>query len=159
MKDFTIYKMMKFVSMVEGLYYPYRAMYGMCLVCRGGQTGYATFGKMCALLTSWKRGLACFKQVIVHHQQVISVHAAYSILSRICGCLAANTVWLEHRVCVFPRASAASHGCTAACWLIVPPALGVPTLATRCPRAYRRVPHSSGGSWNLWAGNRTGNFV
>jgi hypothetical protein len=20
------------------------------------------------------------------------------------------------------------------------------------PRAYRRVPHSSGGSWNLWAG-------
>jgi hypothetical protein len=30
----------------------------------------------------------------------------------------------------------------------------VPTLATRCPRAYRRVPHSSGGSWNLWAGNK-----
>jgi hypothetical protein len=29
--------------------------------------------------------------------------------------------------------------------------LYVPTLATRCPRAYRRVPHSSGGSWNLWA--------
>jgi hypothetical protein len=38
-------------------------------------------------------------------------------------------------------------------WLFVPPALDVPTLATRCPRAYRRVPHSSGGSWNLWAGN------
>jgi hypothetical protein len=38
-------------------------------------------------------------------------------------------------------------------WLFVPPALDVPTLATRCPRAYRRVSHSSGGSWNLWAGN------
>jgi hypothetical protein len=38
-------------------------------------------------------------------------------------------------------------------WLFVPPALDVPTLATRCSRAYRRVPHSSGRSWNLWAGN------
>jgi hypothetical protein len=37
-------------------------------------------------------------------------------------------------------------------WLIVPPALDVRTLATRCPRAYRRFPHSSGGNWNLWAG-------
>jgi hypothetical protein len=37
--------------------------------------------------------------------------------------------------------------------------LDVPTLATRCPRAYRRVPNSSGGSWNLWAGIRTGNFA
>jgi hypothetical protein len=27
------------------------------------------------------------------------------------------------------------------------------------PRAYRRVPHSSGGGWNLWAGNRTGNLA
>jgi hypothetical protein len=36
-------------------------------------------------------------------------------------------------VCLFPWASAASHGCTTACWLIVPPALDVPTLATRCP--------------------------
>jgi FtsH-binding integral membrane protein len=62
-------------------------------------------------------------------------------------------------VCLFTWASAASHGCTAACWLIVPPALDVPTLATRSPRAYRRVPHSSGGIWNLWAGNRTGNFA
>jgi hypothetical protein len=62
-------------------------------------------------------------------------------------------------VCLFPWASAASHGCTAACWLIVPPALNVPTLAARCPRAYRRVPHSNGGSWNLWAGNRTGSFA
>jgi hypothetical protein len=53
-------------------------------------------------------------------------------------------------VCLFPWASAASHGCTASCWLIVPPALDVLTLATRCPRAYRRFPHSSGGSWNLW---------
>jgi hypothetical protein len=38
--------------MVEGLYYSYRAMYGMCLVRRGGQTVYATFGKICVLLTS-----------------------------------------------------------------------------------------------------------
>jgi hypothetical protein len=52
-------------------------------------------------------------------------------------------------VVVFPWASVASHGCTAACWLIVPPALDVQTLATRCTRAYRRVPHFSGGSWNL----------
>jgi hypothetical protein len=52
----------------------------------------------------------------------------------------------------------ASHGCTTACWLIAPPALDVPTLATRCPRAYRRVPHSSGGSWNLRAENRTAYF-
>jgi hypothetical protein len=36
-------------------------------------------------------------------------------------------------VCLFLLASAASHGCTAACWLIVPPALDVPTLATICP--------------------------
>jgi hypothetical protein len=43
-------------------------------------------------------------------------------------------------------------------WLIVPPALDVPTLATRCPRAYRRVPHSSGGRWNLWAGIRSDKF-
>jgi hypothetical protein len=40
----------------------------------------------------------------------------------------------------------------------LPPALDFPTLATRCPRAYRRVPHSSGGSWNLWAGIRTDKF-
>jgi hypothetical protein len=60
---------------------------------------------------------------------------------------------------LFPWASAASHGCTTACWLIVPPALDAPTLATRFPRVYRRVPHSSGGSWNLWAGNMTGNFA
>jgi hypothetical protein len=50
----------------------------------------------------------------------------------------------------FRGRSAASHGCTAAYWLIVPPALDFPTLATRSPRAYRRVPHSSGGRWNLW---------
>jgi hypothetical protein len=61
-------------------------------------------------------------------------------------------------VCLFPWASAASYGRTAACWLIVPPALDVPTSATRCPRAYWRVPHSSGGSLNLWAGDRTGKF-
>jgi hypothetical protein len=36
----------------------------------------------------------------------------------------------------------------------LPPALDVPTLATRCPRAYRRFPHTSGGSWNLWAENK-----
>jgi hypothetical protein len=36
--------------------------------------------------------------------------------------------------------------------------LDVPTLETRCPRAYRSVPHSSGGSWNLRARIRTGNF-
>jgi hypothetical protein len=62
-------------------------------------------------------------------------------------------------VCLFPWASAESHGCTAACWLIVPPALNVQTLATRCLRAYRRVPQFSGGSWNLWAGIRTDNFA
>jgi hypothetical protein len=61
-------------------------------------------------------------------------------------------------VCLFPWASAASHGCTAACWLIVPPELDVPTLATRCPRAYWRVPHSSSGSWNLWAENNDREF-
>jgi hypothetical protein len=47
---------------------------------------------------------------------------------------------------------------TAACWLIVSPDLDVPTLATRCPSAYRRVPHSSGGSWNLWAENNNREF-
>jgi hypothetical protein len=26
------------------------------------------------------------------------------------------------------------------------------------PRAYRRVPHSSGGSWNLWAENKDRQF-
>jgi hypothetical protein len=36
--------------------------------------------------------------------------------------------------------------------------LDVPTLATRCPRAYQRLPHSSDGRWNLWAGNKTGKF-
>jgi hypothetical protein len=34
----------------------------------------------------------------------------------------------------------------------------VPTLATRCPRAYRRVPHSSGVSWNLLAENKDREF-
>jgi hypothetical protein len=43
-------------------------------------------------------------------------------------------------------------------WLIVPPALDFPTLVTRCPRAYRRVLHSSCGSWNLWTGIRTDKF-
>jgi hypothetical protein len=43
-------------------------------------------------------------------------------------------------------------------WLIVPPALDVPTLATRYLRVYRRVPHSSGGSWNLRAGNENRQF-
>jgi hypothetical protein len=61
-------------------------------------------------------------------------------------------------VCLFPWASAASHGCTTACWLIVPPSLDVPTLATRCPRAYRHVPYSSGGSWKLWAENKDREF-
>jgi hypothetical protein len=42
--------------------------------------------------------------------------------------------------------------------LFVPPALDVPTLATRCPHAYRRVPHSSGGIWNLWAENKDREF-
>jgi hypothetical protein len=69
-----------------------------------------------------------------------------------------SNTFLRSIVCLFPWASAASHGCTAAYWLIVPPALDVTTLATRCPRAYRRVPHSSGGSWNLWAGIRTDQF-
>jgi hypothetical protein len=41
-------------------------------------------------------------------------------------------------------------------WLIVLPALDVPTLATRCLRAYRRFPHSRSGSWNLWAGKERG---
>jgi hypothetical protein len=31
-------------------------------------------------------------------------------------------------------------------------------LVTRCPCAYRLVPHSCGGSWNLRAGIRTGKF-
>jgi hypothetical protein len=44
-------------------------------------------------------------------------------------------------------------------WLFVPPALDTPTLATRRPRAYQRIPHSSGGRWNLWARNRTGNLA
>jgi hypothetical protein len=35
---------------------------------------------------------------------------------------------------------------------------GISTLATTCPRAYRRVPHSSGGSWNLWAENKDREF-
>jgi hypothetical protein len=82
----------------------------------------------------------------------------------ICRCLSGfqifeGVTFLWYFVCLFPWASAASHWCTAACWLIVQPALYVPTLATRCPRAYRRVPHSSGGSWNLWAGIRTDNFA
>jgi multidrug transporter EmrE-like cation transporter len=37
----------------------------------------------------------CFEQIIVHHQEIISVHTAYSILSCICGCLATNAMWLE----------------------------------------------------------------
>jgi hypothetical protein len=38
--------------------------------------------------------------------------------------------------CLFPWASAESHGCTAGCWLIVPPALDVPTLATRLSNSH-----------------------
>ena len=36
----------------------------------------------------------CFEQIIVHHQEVVSVHAAYNILPCIYGCLTANTMWL-----------------------------------------------------------------
>jgi len=39
-----------------------------------------------------KLSSTCFEQIIVYNQEVISVHVAYSILSRICGCLDANTV-------------------------------------------------------------------
>jgi hypothetical protein len=31
-------------------------------------------------------------------------------------------------------------------------------LATRCPRAHWRVPHSSSRSWNLWAENKDREF-
>jgi hypothetical protein len=61
-------------------------------------------------------------------------------------------------VCLFPWASAASHGGTSAYLAFCTARFGVPTLATRCPRAYRRVPHSSGGSWNLWARNKDRQF-
>ena len=37
----------------------------------------------------------CFEQLIVHHQEVIPVHAAFSILPCIYGSLAANTMQLE----------------------------------------------------------------
>jgi hypothetical protein len=80
----------------------------------------------------------------------ISIHQEEDFLTASWTCLF---------VCLFPWASAASQGCTAACWLIVPPALDVTPSATRCPRAYRRVSHSSGGSWNVWAGIRTDNFA
>jgi hypothetical protein len=36
----------------------------------------------------------CLEQIIVHHQEVTSVHAAYSIYHAPMGCLAANTMWL-----------------------------------------------------------------
>jgi len=36
-----------------------------------------------------------FQQIMVHHQEVISVHAAYSILPCIYRRLAANNMWLE----------------------------------------------------------------
>jgi hypothetical protein len=58
---------------------------------------------------------------------------------------------LVHLVFLFVCFSGRPRQCTAACWLILPPTLDLTTLATRCPRAYRRVPHSSGGSWILWA--------
>jgi len=35
----------------------------------------------------------CFEQIIVHHQEVTSVHAAYSIYHASMGCPAANTMW------------------------------------------------------------------
>jgi hypothetical protein len=44
-------------------------------------------------------------------------------------------------------------------WLIVPPDLDVPSLATRCLRACRRVPHSSSGSWNFMGGEMKPNFA
>jgi hypothetical protein len=62
-------------------------------------------------------------------------------------------------VCLFPWASAASHGCTAACWLTCTARFGRSNFGHQMPRAHRRVPHSSGGSWNLCAGIRTDNFA
>jgi len=45
-----------------------------------------------SLIYSIKLSSTCFEQIIVHHLEVISVHAAYSILSCIYVCLAANTM-------------------------------------------------------------------
>jgi hypothetical protein len=36
---------------------------------------------------------------------------------------------------------------------------GLSNFGHQMPRAYRPVPHSSGGSWNLWEGKRTGNLA
>jgi len=47
------------------------------------------------LFIPFKLCSTCFEQIIVHHQEVISVHAAYITLSCIYGYLAANMVWLD----------------------------------------------------------------
>jgi len=44
-----------------------------------------------------KLSSTCFEQIVVNHQEVISVHAAYIILSCIYGCLAANTMCCVYR--------------------------------------------------------------
>ena len=49
-----------------------------------------------------KISCTCFEQIIVHHQEVISVHAAYSILSRIYGVSSGQT---PHR-CIYHQISA-----------------------------------------------------
>jgi hypothetical protein len=77
-----------------------------------------------------------YREVIAVCSEIHTKH-----INRVCGqnVEGLNVKMVVHIVttglffCLFTWASAASHGCTAACWLIVPPALEVPTLATRCP--------------------------
>jgi len=50
-----------------------------------------------------------FEQIIVHHQKVISVHAAYNNLPSIHGCLTGKTVGVEHLIAPFYRLD--TNGC------------------------------------------------
>jgi hypothetical protein len=113
------------------------------LECRGG---FSSKNKQC-LLRVMRKLLLDFLNHKVHHSNIKKFSSFLAENKDSPGELASSAT-------LFPWASAESHGCTTACWLIVPPALDVQTLATRYPRAYRRVPHSNGGSWNLRAGNK-----
>jgi len=58
----------------------------------------------------------CFEQILVHHQQNISVHAAYSMLACIYECLAAKTMWME---LVYRNFSSWFKRCWVAAFIIV----------------------------------------
>jgi hypothetical protein len=86
------------------------------------------FAAYCAIF--WENFIVCSELLLFGFEHTIKFPPEDSTISaEICR----TALFVCLFVCLFPWASAASHGCTAARWLIVPPALDFPTLATKMP--------------------------